>query len=87
MDEALYAHPAVIEAAAFPRPCPDYGQRVEAAVKVEPSSGVTEGELIALCRDKLGAFKAPERVHFLPELPKGPSGKIQRRMLAEITRA
>ena len=83
VDEALYAHPSVIEAAAFPRPCPDYGERVEAAVKVEPASGVTEDELIALCRDKLGAFKAPERVHFLPELPKGPSGKIQRRMLAQ----
>jgi len=85
VDDALYSHPAVIEAAAFPRPCPDYGQRVEAAVKVEPSSGVTEGDLIALCREKLGAFKTPERVHFLPELPKGPSGKIQRRRLAEVT--
>jgi len=86
VDDALYAHPAVIEAAAFARPCPDYGQRVEAAVRVKPSSGVTEDELIALCRDKLGAFKTPDRIHFLPELPKGPSGKIQRRHLAELTR-
>jgi len=85
VDDALYSHPAVIEAAAFPRQCPNYGQRVEAGVKVEPSAGVTEDELIALCRDKLGAFKTPERVHFLPELPKGPSGKIQRRKLAELT--
>ncbi len=85
VDEALYAHPAVIEAAAFPRPCPDYGQRVEAGVRVEPSASVTEAELIAMCREMLGAFKAPERVHFLPELPKGPSGKIQRLKLAELT--
>jgi len=85
IDEALYAHPAVIEAAAFPRPCPDYGQRVEAGVKVEPSAGVSEQDLIALCRETLGAFKAPDRVHFLPELPKGPSGKIQRLKLAELT--
>ena len=85
VDEALYTHPAVIEAAAFPRPCPDYGQRVEAGVKVEPSAGVTEQELITMCREMLGAFKAPERVHFLPELPKGPSGKIQRLKLAELT--
>ncbi len=87
VDEALYAHPAVIEAAAFPRPCPDYGQRVEAGVKVEPSAAVSEEELIAMCRETLGAFKAPERVHFLPELPKGPSGKIQRLKLAEMTEA
>lgn len=85
VDDALYSHPAVIEAAAFARPCPDYGQRVEAGVKVEPSANVTEAELIALCHKALGAFKSPERVHFLPELPKGPSGKIQRLKLAEIT--
>jgi len=85
VDEALYTHPAVIEAAAFPRPCPNYGQRVEAAVKVEPSARVLEDELITLCRETLGGFKAPERVHFLPELPKGPSGKIQRLKLAEMT--
>jgi len=85
VDDALYSHPAVIEAAAFPRQCPNYGQRVEAGVKVEPSAGVTEDELIALCRQKLGAFKTPERVHFLPDLPKGPSGKIQRLKLAELT--
>ncbi len=87
VDDALYSHPAVIEAAAFARPCPDYGQRVEAAVKVEPSAGVTEDELIAMCREKLGAFKTPDRIHFLPELPKGPSGKIQRRRLPEVTTA
>jgi len=87
VDDALYSHAAVIEAAAFPRPCPDYGQRVEAAVKVEPSANVSEDELIRLCREALGVFKAPERVHFLDELPKGPSGKIQRRKLAEITQS
>jgi len=73
------------EAAAFARPCPDYGQRVEAGVKVEPSANVTEEDLIGLCRRMLGPFKAPDRVHFLPELPKGPSGKIQRLRLAELT--
>ncbi len=87
VDDALYSHPAVIEAAAFPRPCPSYGQRVEAGVRVQPAAEVTEEELIALCKQQLGPFKAPERVHFLPELPKGPSGKIQRLKLAELTEA
>jgi acyl-CoA synthetase (AMP-forming)/AMP-acid ligase II len=84
IDEALYAHPEVIEAAAFACACPDYGQRIEAAVSVAPSAKVTESELISLCIERIGAFKAPDRVYFLSELPKGPSGKIQRLKLAEL---
>ena len=41
-------------------------------------------ELLELCRGKLGAFKTPDAIHFLDELPKGPSGKIQRLKLADI---
>ncbi|MBI1384530.1 MAG: AMP-binding protein [Rhizobiales bacterium] len=84
IDEALYGHPDVIEAAAFARPCPTYGQRVEACVAVREASVVDEAGLIALCAARVGAFKAPDRVHFLAELPKGPSGKIQRLKLAGI---
>lgn len=84
IDEALYTHPDIVEAAAFACPCPRYGQRVEAAVRLVDGSGATGDDLIALCRDRLGAFKAPDRIHVLPELPKGPSGKIQRKKLAEM---
>ncbi len=85
IDEALYAHPDVIEAAAFPRHCDEYGQRVEAGVMLKSGSMLSTEELIALCREKLGAFKSPDKIHFFPELPKGPSGKIQRLKLAEMT--
>lgn len=85
VDEALYSHPDVIEAAAFARPCPQYGQRVEAGVMVREGSDLTAEMLIALCHEKIGAFKSPDKVHFLPELPKGPSGKIQRLQLGEMT--
>ena len=84
VDEALYSHPDIIEAAAFARPCDRYGERVEAAVTIRDGSALSESDLIALCTGRLGAFKSPDRVHFLPELPKGPSGKIQRRKLCEI---
>lgn len=84
IDEALYAHSDVVEAAAFARPCKTYGERVEAAVRVCEGSSLTAKELIATCVEKLGKFKAPDQVHFLPELPKGPSGKIQRLKLQEI---
>jgi acyl-CoA synthetase (AMP-forming)/AMP-acid ligase II len=84
IDEALYAHSDVIEAAAFARPCKTYGERVEAAVRVREGSAVTNQDLIAMCIEKLGKFKAPDHVHFLPELPKGPSGKIQRLKLLDL---
>jgi len=84
IDEALYSHEDVVEAAAFACKCPQYGERVEAAVMVSEGSKVTEDILAELCRTKLGAFKSPDRIHFLPELPKGPSGKIQRLKLVEV---
>jgi len=84
VDEALYCHPDVIEAAAFPVPCNDYGQRVEAAVKLNKTSTVSENELLELCQAKLGKFKSPDRIHVLDDLPKGPSGKIQRIKLIEL---
>ncbi|MDC0658066.1 AMP-binding protein [Leisingera sp. SS27] len=88
IDEALYSHPDVIEAAAFGRPCSSYGETVEAAVKVRDGSALTEWELIEICRAQLGKFKSPDGVHFLNELPKGPSGKIQRnKILAVISTA
>lgn len=85
VDEALYAHADVIEAAAFPRPCRSYGERVEAAVVLREGSALSEADLIRQCKERLGAFKTPDTIHFLKELPKGPSGKIQRLQLVEIT--
>lgn len=85
IDDALYAHKDVIEAAAFAIPCDIYGQRIEAAIRLSINSIASEDEFIELCRSKLGKFKAPDRIYFLDELPKGPSGKIQRIKLLEIT--
>ncbi|MGB1160866.1 MAG: AMP-binding protein [Alphaproteobacteria bacterium] len=84
VDEALYSNPSVIEAAAFAVPCPQYGERVEAAVVLKAKATCDEEELLQLCRGILGLFKAPTRIHFMDELPKGPSGKIQRLKLQEL---
>ncbi|HSF96534.1 MAG TPA: AMP-binding protein [Thermohalobaculum sp.] len=84
IDEALLLHDQVVEAAAYAVPCKDYGQRVEAAVKLTEGATVTEAELIALARQQVGPFKAPDRVHILDDLPRGPSGKVQRMKLAEM---
>jgi len=84
IDEALYTHGDVIEAAAFARPCKSYGERVEAAVRLRDGSALSGAELRQICVDRVGKFKAPDVVHIIDELPKGPSGKIQRMKLAEV---
>lgn len=87
VDEALYTHPDVVEAAAFARSCSRYGETIEAAVRVRDGSGLTPAALLTICEERLGRFKTPDAVHFLDELPKGPSGKIQRLKLASLISA
>ncbi len=85
IDEALYQHSAVLEAAAFPIPDRNYGQEILACVALKPGASCSAEELQAFCIKKLGKFKAPRSISFMDELPKGPSGKIQRLKLAEAT--
>lgn len=88
IDEILHRHPAVIEAAAFGRTCPHYGQRVAACVKVDDkylnNKKSLARELVDLCIQKIGKFKSPDKIYFLNKLPKGPSGKIQRLKLESL---
>ena len=84
IDDALYQHSGVVEAAAFACPCDDFGQRVEAAVVLNQTSTLTEADLLATCIQTVGRFKCPDRIYFLQELPKGPSGKIQRARILEL---
>ena len=84
IDDALYLHEAVLEAAAIGVADDAYGQDVQACVRLRDGFDAEEQEIIEHCRRHVGAFKAPSRVHFLDDLPKGPSGKIQRLKLAEI---
>jgi len=82
IDDILYAHPAVLEAAAFGIEDEHYGQEVMASVALCPGMHVSEQELVDLCIEKLGHYKAPKEISILDELPKGPSGKIQRLKLS-----
>jgi len=84
IDEALYEHPAVLEAAGFGIPDTRYGQEVMACVALKQGADCDEQELASLLEQKLGAFKSPKRIYFLDDLPKGPSGKIQRLKLPEM---
>ena len=83
VDEVLLRHPAVGQAAAFAAPHALLGETVAAAVVVKPGRGVGERELREFAAGSLASFKVPEKILFVPEIPKGPSGKIQRIGLAE----
>jgi len=77
----------VLEAAAFARPCKDYGQRVEACVRLKEGREISEGDLREFCKNLIGAYKTPDHIHFLDDLPKGPSGKVQRMKLIDLVPA
>jgi len=85
VEDVLLTHPAVAEAAAFPVPDEKYGEQVGVVVVLRGQA--TQKELAAHCADRLAAFKRPARVTILPEIPKGPTGKIQRRTLAALVAA
>jgi long-chain acyl-CoA synthetase len=84
IDEALLKHPAVLEAAAVGIPDREYGQEILACVVLKPGRACTEDELRTHCLTELGRFKSPKAFRFVEELPKGPSGKVQRLKLAAI---
>ncbi len=83
IDEALLKHPAVLEAAAVGIPDRDYGQDILACVVLKDDCDCTEADLRAHCLAELGRYKTPKLFRFVAELPKGPSGKVQRLKLAE----
>jgi len=78
IDEALYRHPAVLDAAAVGIPDDHYGEEILCCVVLKPNRTVTEEELRCHCLKHLGGFKTPKMIKLMDYLPKGPSGKIQR---------
>jgi long-chain acyl-CoA synthetase len=83
IDEALLKHPAVLEAAAVGIPDNNYGQEIMACVILKPGESCSAEELAAFSAQELGKYKTPKIIKFVSELPKGPSGKVQRLKLLE----
>ncbi|MCS7234412.1 MAG: long-chain fatty acid--CoA ligase [Armatimonadota bacterium] len=83
VEEVLYRHPAVREAAAVGVPDPTRGEVVKAFVSLKEGHHVTEEELVHFCRQHLAPHKVPRAVEVRPELPKTLIGKVLRRALAE----
>jgi len=84
VEDALFAHPAVLEAAVIGVPDALYGEEVKAFVVLRTGFAATEEELLNHCLKTLARFKAPKSIGFLPELPKSPVGKVLKRELRKL---
>ena len=82
VDSALLTHPEVQQAVTFAIPHDKLGEEVGAAVVLSAEGAVTATELRKFLAEHLAAFKVPRKILFLEELPKGPTGKLQRIGLA-----
>ncbi len=84
IDDVLYKHEAILEAAAVGVDDENYGQEVVACVVIRDGYQCSEEELKAFCEAGVGKYKAPKIIYFFDDLPKGPSGKILRLKLPEL---
>jgi long-chain acyl-CoA synthetase len=81
VEEVLFGHPAIAEAAVIGKPDEKLGEEVVAIIALKPGADVTPDDVIAYCKERLAAYKYPREVRIVDELPKGPTGKILKKEL------
>ena len=81
VEEAIYHHPAVAEAAVVGMPDDRWGESVKAFVVRRPGESVSEEDIIAHCRTLIASYKKPKQVVFIDELPRLPNKKIDKKQL------
>ncbi len=87
IDEVLYQHPDIAAAAAVGIPDNLYGEEVAAVVVLKSGAKLSDQEVIDYCKTRLADYKCPKTVHFVDDIPKGPTGKLLKRELAKMLSA
>ena len=84
IDEAILKHSAVLDAAAVGIPDVNYGQEIMVCIVLKPGATCSEEEMRHFCIKELGKFRTPKSILFMEDLPRGPSGKVQRLKLLDL---
>jgi long-chain acyl-CoA synthetase len=86
IDEIILKHPAVLDVAAVGISDVNYGQEIMACIILKQDAKCTVQEIKDFCQKELGKFRTPKHIFFMDELPRGPSGKVQRLKLLEFVK-
>jgi acyl-CoA synthetase (AMP-forming)/AMP-acid ligase II len=86
IDEVLYQHPQIAAAAVIGVPDELYGEEVAAVLVLKPGEKISEQEVMEFCKARLADYKCPKTVRFVEDIPKGPTGKLLKRELAQMFR-
>ena len=81
VEDVLYKHPGVAEAAVVGVPDPRWVERVHAVIVLKPNALATEEEIIAFCKKHIASYKTPKSVELVDSLPKNPQGKILKKTI------
>lgn len=84
VEEVLFQHPAVKDAAVIGMPDPVYGETVQACVILKEGSRAKEQDIISFCTERIAGYKAPRSVVFLQAIPRSPSGKVLKKLMRAV---
>jgi len=83
IEEILYSHPKILEAAVIGLPDATWGEKIHAVIVLKDGQYMEEKEVIEYCKARLASFKKPKSVEFVDRLPRSPAGKVLKRVLRD----